>query len=241
MMAVGQSAGSLAVELWMADARSPEARKAASEIPLPDASQLEAMRQSERERRRVQLALRRSVISARLGIATAELSLEEGPGRGIACPGLDLQLSVAHHDDHTVLAIAKSGEGLGVDIEPYFETDWEEALDVALSTTEREALDALASADRAAAYFTCWTQKEAVMKALGEGLSDRDLLSIEVGVGIGAPWPALRTLDGSTPTEPWALWSGTVGDLICSVAARGATAIRSQLHCWPLDLDRGFS
>lgn len=239
MVAVGESAGSLTVELWMADARSPEARKAAGEIPLPDANQLEAMRQSERERRRVQLALRRSVISARLGIAAAELSLEEGPGRGIACPGLNLQLSAAHHDDHTVLAIAGGGEGLGVDIEPYFEADWEEALDVALSTTEREALDALAAADRAATYFTCWTQKEAVMKALGEGLSDRDLLSIEVGVG--TPWPALRTLDGSTPTQPWALWSGAAGDLICSVAARGATAIQSQLQSWPLDLARGSS
>jgi phosphopantetheinyl transferase len=238
-MVVGKSAESLAVELWTADARSPQTRKMAQEVSLPGASRLEAMRPDERERRRVQLALRRSVISTRLGITAAELCLEEGPGRAIACPGFDLQLSAAHHDDQTVLAIADGGEGLGVDIEPHFEADWEEALEVALGTAERKALDGLAAADRATSYFTCWTQKEAVMKALGEGLSERDLLSIELEVG--AATPVLRTLDGAVPTQPWALWSGAAGDLICSVAARGATAIQPQLQRWPLDLDRGSS
>jgi 4'-phosphopantetheinyl transferase len=234
---VRQQEGPVEVELWVADAREAAARERARVTALGDGVNVDAFRPRERERRRVQLAMRRSVISARLGIRPADLDLREGQGRGIAAPDSGLLLSVAHHDDHTVLAIAGRGEGLGVDIEPRFEHGWEEPLCAVLAPAELRALTALPAQEQAAAYFACWTRKEAVTKALGEGLSERDLRSILVG--IGPELPALRSLDGCPPREHWAVWTGDLGQLICSIALRGAVTALPRLRRWPLDFSRG--
>lgn len=223
------------VELWLADARRPATRERAAEIPLGDRQAMEALRLSERERRRVQLAMRRSVLSVRTGTAPEDLPLQEGPSRGIACLGSGLQLSATHHDDHTVLAVAEGSVAVGVDIEPRFEADWEEALEAVLAPPEQTALAALPPGERPAAYFACWTRKEAVMKALGEGLSDRDPRSIVVS--IEPETPTLRSIDNEKPTEGWAMWTGTMDELVCSLAVRGVEVVRPRLRSWPLDID----
>ena len=61
---------------------------------------------------------------------------------------------------------------------------------------EREALRAIEAERRDAAFFACWTRKEAFIKATGEGLR-RDLASITVPVD-----PAAHAPDGSRSSRP---------------------------------------
>ncbi|MFD8687486.1 4'-phosphopantetheinyl transferase family protein [Streptomyces sp. NPDC059651] len=85
-------------------------------------------------------------------------------------------------------ALAVSTVDLGVDIEERREVDVHGIGEFALSVAEREFLAGLAESDRQAAFFRCWTRKEAVVKASGHGLSAN-----------------LRTVEVMTSTAPWAL------------------------------------
>ena len=89
--------------------------------------------------------------------------LEQGIGR----PGLHYSLS--HSKEYAAIAVAQSP--LGVDVE-----DPRELVDMgslALSTFhpgEASAILSRSGKDAEAAFFCCWTRKEAVVKALGSGL-----------------------------------------------------------------------
>jgi 4'-phosphopantetheinyl transferase len=83
---------------------------------------------------------------------------------------VDLRFNLSHSGERAVLAIALNQE-VGIDIE---EERLVEVLDIAehfFSRCEVDALRAVASTERVAAFFRCWTRKEAFLKALGEGLS----------------------------------------------------------------------
>jgi 4'-phosphopantetheinyl transferase len=59
--------------------------------------------------------------------------------------------------------------------------EWEEIPARSFAPGEQRALSALPHGARRAAFFHCWTRKEAVVKALGEGLR-RPLSSFVVSV-----------------------------------------------------------
>jgi 4'-phosphopantetheinyl transferase len=203
---------------------------------LPDAvlCELAALREVERHRRVVQLALRRSVVAARLGCPLEEVAVWASSGSPIVSPSSDFILSASHHDDMTVLAVGQGTRALGVDIEPVYEPGWDDALVEVLSASELKALSALPESERSGAYFACWTLKEAVMKALGEGLSERDPKSVEVSV---PPSPArLVALDGRPVPADWSLATLALDGRVCSVAVRGGVAGDTQTRRWPVDL-----
>jgi phosphopantetheinyl transferase len=179
----------------------------------------------------VQQALRRSVLAARLGVDPAELQLAFEPGSPIASPAAELLVSASHFDDLTALAITDEGVGLGVDIEPCFEVDWREALEMVLTNTELRELEMIANYLQPRRYFELWTLKESVMKALRAGLDDRDPKSIEVRIEGNVP--RLVSIDGQNSDAPWGLWSGLVDGYICSAALRGVDEVIPVMHEWP--------
>jgi 4'-phosphopantetheinyl transferase len=219
------------VEVWVATASPTLADSwiAAARGQLP-----RTLTATERDRRIVQLAVRRSVIAARLNLDLDEVEIAGGTTVPLSLvPSARLALSASHHDDVTVLALADV-PAIGVDVEPLMEPGWDAALDEVLTPLELGALHRLPEHDRPAAYFTIWTLKEAVMKARAEGLGDRDPKSLELAPP-PAP-PALLAVDGAEPNQPWALTSVRFDKHVISVAVSGAPRIEFGLRHWPMDL-----
>ena len=82
-----------------------------------------------------------------------------------------LRFNLSHSENQALLAVTR-GRAIGVDIEqirPDFATD--EIAKRFFSEREWQALRALPTVERTAAFFRCWTRKEAFIKAIGEGLS----------------------------------------------------------------------
>jgi 4'-phosphopantetheinyl transferase len=224
------------VEVWCAHVSAELANAWRAAIPSADRDVVEQLRDVERDRRVVQLAVRRSVVASHLGIPLAEVALGHDARGAIVCAAAGICLSASHHDDITVLALADGVQAVGVDVEPTGDEDWDAALDEVLTPLELGALEGLPPVEREPAYFTCWTMKEAVMKALGDGLSDRDPKSIEVAIP-PAP-PRLVSLDGQ-PSGAWSLATFIFEGYVCSVAVAGPPTVRFQLCPWPLDVPSG--
>lgn len=72
------------------------------------------------------------------------------------------------------------GVGVGVDLESVPGTAFDGFDDVALTRAERDDVGRLPEVQRAAARTRLWTRKEALLKALGTGFTDRDPSQVDV-------------------------------------------------------------
>ncbi|HEX8213441.1 MAG TPA: 4'-phosphopantetheinyl transferase superfamily protein [Longimicrobium sp.] len=91
------------------------------------------------------------------------------------------------------LAAFALGREVGVDLEELVRVaDFASIAERFFSPAENEALLALPPKSRDAAFFTCWTRKEAYIKAVGEGLSI-PLDSFDVTLAPGDPPRLLAT------------------------------------------------
>ncbi len=115
----------------------------------------------------------------------------------------DIRFNLSHSHSLALFAFAVSRE-VGVDLEMVRpERDHQKLAARFFSSREVAALQALAPEERSAAFFQCWTRKEAYLKARGEGLAI-PLASFSVSVGPALP-PQLIEVEGD-PTEA-SYWS----------------------------------
>ena len=113
----------------------------------------------------------RKILSFYTGIPPAELGFSYGP-RGkpyLKDNKLNLQFNVSHSDDLAVYGFTL-GHELGVDIEKISPTFKAGVAKRFFSEAENQALSALPEAVRAQAFYRIWAGKEAIIKAVGEGL-----------------------------------------------------------------------
>ena len=167
--------------------------------------------ESERSRRFVRSADRHRFILAHavlrlflarcLGVAPAEVVYESGPhgkprlGRGLA----PLQFNLSHSGEIALVAAARDSS-LGVDVEHVRDVaDMLEIADQHFSVAERAELRSLPPDGQRAAFFRCWTRKEAVIKVHGDGLG-YPLDSFDVDLAPGSE-SALRRYSGRSGDE----------------------------------------
>ena len=142
----------------------------------------------------------RALLARYLGTMPEEVRFAYGP---YGKPVLDgehressLRFNASHSGDWAAYAFVQDHE-IGVDVE-HIKADFE-AEGIAerfFSALEVQTLYALADEEKPAAFFRCWTRKEAYIKAIGSGLS-HPLDSFDVTFAPGEP-AALSRAEGWT-------------------------------------------
>ena len=120
-----------------------------------------------------------------------------------------LRFNLSHSHEVALLAVALDAE-LGVDVE-HIRADFASE-DIArrfFSRAEVEVFNALPREEQVAAFFRCWTRKEAYIKAIGKGLSQA-LDEFDVTLGPGASAELLRAADDDA--SRWVLRDVDVGE-----------------------------
>ena len=196
--------------MWCVDLRSPVDVWQRAVDRLPDDERQRAGRLAFDHLRR-QFVVRRSALRRLLGryldVDPLAIRFAYGPN---GKPRLDGPLSERHlhfnlssSQNLAVIAVAHDRD-LGVDVE--WKREMSDADAIArryFSAAENGALRQLAPAARHDAFFQCWTQKEACVKATGEGLA-RPLNSFDVAID---PDHAVHVVDLDRRRAPdgWAL------------------------------------
>jgi len=120
-------------------------------------------------------ALLRTILACYLATGPGSLhfsySKKEKPSLGPAHAGSDVKFNVTHSGGIALLAFTRHRE-IGVDVEQV-RHDFEASAIARryFSTHEQNQLADLPAEEKAAAFFRCWTRKEAYIKATGDGLS----------------------------------------------------------------------
>ncbi|MBX3179763.1 MAG: 4'-phosphopantetheinyl transferase superfamily protein [Candidatus Hydrogenedentes bacterium] len=102
----------------------------------------------------------------------------------LIAPESDIRFNLSHSGDQGIIAVARGIE-VGVDIEGIRENDsLPKIARRYFAPPEYEALQGLPESDREAAFYQCWTAKEALIKAWGLGLhAPLDRFAVEVAPG----------------------------------------------------------
>jgi 4'-phosphopantetheinyl transferase len=173
----------------------------------------------------------RHVLSRYLATKPEALRFAYGPYGKPALNGehtnSSLKFNMSHSRGVGLVAVTETKE-LGVDVE-YIRADFASE-DIArrfFSPHEVAAFNALSNELRVAAFFRCWTRKEAYIKAIGRGLS-QPLEGFDVTLAPDAP-PALLRADEDDASR-WSLSDIDVGnDYAAALVVEGQI---SEIRCW---------
>lgn len=148
----------------------------------------------------------RSILGAYLQVEPSTLELTAQPGGkpelGPVTGQPPLQFNLSDSGDWALLAVTCDAR-VGVDIEQLRPlADMEEVARDHFSSAEVAALRDIAPAETLAAFFRCWTRKEAWLKATGRGLTV-PLDSFDVTLAAGEAPRLLRVANAPAEAERW--------------------------------------
>jgi len=175
------------VHVWNASLAVPDdtIRNAWAILSPDEVARAEQLRK-EKDRKRFVVArgILRKILSVILDVPPSvvrfETTIHGKPVLAAEYARAGIQFNLSHSHDLALYAVTQSRR-IGIDLEYIREID---ALNVAehfFSREESDNLRCLPADQQRAAFFTCWTRKEAYIKAIGEGLA-RSLQSFEVSI-----------------------------------------------------------
>jgi 4'-phosphopantetheinyl transferase len=160
-------------------------------------------------------ALLRIILAAYLGAEPKELSFryseKDKPALSGAHAAQKIEFNISHSGMAALLAFTR-GREVGVDVELIrHDFDVEGIAHRFFSEHERQELMAFALEERHAAFFRCWTRKEAYVKATGSGLS-LPLSQFDVSMAAGNINALIATRPDATEAERWCMREVRGGD-----------------------------
>jgi 4'-phosphopantetheinyl transferase len=218
-----------AVDVWRAGLDPPEPALSQLRSNLASDELARADRfVFERDRRRYTAAhgILRAILGRYLGTDPAALVFQtEAAGKPKLAParhGRSLQFNLSHSRDLALVAVT-AGCDIGVDLEWVTDTvEVEQVASVVFSPAEIAVLGRLTLPQKREAFFTGWTRKEAIVKALGAGLG-YPVQELTVSMAPDEPVRLIHADDAAIDSSLWTLEAlfpapGYVG----AVAHRGA-------------------
>lgn len=145
----------------------------------------------------------------------------------LAASGVTFNLS---HSNEIGLVAISLGRAIGIDVE-YIREDLADEQVARRFFSDHEVTEflALPLEQRKIAFFTCWTRKEAYIKARGEGLS-MPLNQFDVSINPDAPAELLHTRPDPAQALQWRLYALYPGQgYVAALATEGQPA---SLGCW---------
>ncbi len=143
-----------------------------------------------------------------------------------------LEFNLSHSSDLVLYAISR-GRRVGIDLERIRPlSDVESIARRSFSPREYAVLHGLPESVKLEAFFTCWTRKEAYIKARGEGLS-LPLDGFDVTLIPGEPAALLNTREDPQEVFHWSLHALPLGyTYVATLAVEGHSSHLSYLW-WP--------
>lgn len=190
----------------------------------------------EKDRRRFVLArgFLRALLARYLQTTPEEVSFSYGPYGKPALSGEreSLRFNASHSHELALFAFVQEHE-IGVDVE-YIKRDLmtEEIAQHFFSAAEIRSLSTLPEAEKTAAFFRCWTRKEAYIKAFGSGLS-HPLDKFDVTLAPGEPARLLRDHLDPTAAARWSMFNLELEDYAGALAVEGINEARVQTYDCP--------
>ncbi len=138
--------------------------------------------------------------------------------------------NLSHSGKHVLIAVSNVRE-VGCDVEHVKRIrDWKAVTRRFFSMAEQKELAGLPESDRPHAFYLCWTRKEAVIKATGEGLR-ADLHSFDVSLTPGAAAKVYADRRSAVGVLPWQLYHINVSnEYVGAVATRATEAPPVRVH-----------
>ena len=232
----GTAPDKAAVDVWWCDATELDRAEIESLAQMLPADQRYAAARLGNDDLRGRYIVARTMTLDTLGCCAdppeRRLVLARGPhGKPyIAAPSAlrHVRFNLADSGPMVVVAIS-AGREVGIDIER-IRPDIDIAGPAKMCFTERElaALAQIPRADRVAAFFSCWTRKEALLKAQGTGLM-RPPDEVEVGLGRYDPRTTGRP---DTGTEGWFVAALDFGPDYAGAVAVEGSEFEPSLRLW---------
>lgn len=182
---------------------------------------------------RLRFTVARGVLRTVLGwyfdVAPDEIVFSYGQhGKPSVSDRQEIQFNLSHSANVIVLGVTQN-KAIGVDVEKIrFVNEMTTIAHDYFSESEQETLFVLPEEQRERAFFTCWTRKEAYIKATGDGFS-LPLTDFDVTLEPDQPARLLRA-SGDDPTR-WSLLSiDTIPGYVGAVCVEGKVTESYQPH-----------
>ena len=175
-------------------------------------------------------ALLRTILGRYLGVRPTALFFDYGrngkPELAQGCNPGGLRFNLSHTGNIAIYAITRN-RAVGIDIEdPSRTVDMQPIVRRNCSKQEQADLKSVPEELQQQAFFTCWTRKEAYIKARGDGLSAH-LNQITVSLVPGEPARLIDTPEGKEEAARWTIKEINVGSgYVAALIAEG--------HNWTL-------
>ncbi len=237
------------VHLWLARTDLPDQSLARLEAPL---SEQELRRAAgyrfDADRRRFVAAhgLLRALLGAYIGCAPRDVPMATGMhgkpyivAAAAGAAGAPLHFNISHSEAWFAAAVAMDPVGVDVEV-PSKRRSSTQLADIVLSPAERAAFARLPEAALRERLYSLWTRKEAVLKALGVGLTE-SMRSISMTVGTESPPRVTGFADDADDPAEWLLHEfapapGVVGALALRARAalvRSWMLTAESIEVWP--------